>query len=266
MEMNPMLDLEIVGQGATTQVYRDGVVAIKLYMTALSDEAFKEAELQSFAYNAGLPVPAVFGVRKLDGNITALDMEYINGQPLMHPGMDKDERKNAIYTLVKLQHEVHKIHAYGLPKQTDRIAWKIKHTQLLDEPLQDKLLSLLIQLDAGSEWLCHGDFHPLNILFDNNKHWIIDWVDATAGNPLADACRTYLIFKQHMSRSAGVYLREFCKETSSKQNAVLIWQPIIAAARLRENMDYKSRLWLLALVNEWYSISNESDFKGIKSP
>ena len=22
--------------------------------------------------------------------------------------------------------------------------------------------------------LCHGDFHPLNILYDGSKHWIID--------------------------------------------------------------------------------------------
>ena len=123
----------------------------------------------------------------------------------------------------------------------------------LDNYLKEKLLSLFIRLDDGSECLCHGDFHPLNILFDGSKYWIIDWVDTTAGSPLADACRTYLIFKQYMSRSAGVYLKAFCKEAKAKQDDVLVWFPIIAAARLYENMDDKSKAWLINSIKEWGS-------------
>jgi hypothetical protein len=36
-----MLDLEVIGQGATTKIYRDGNTAIKLYVNAPSDEAKK---------------------------------------------------------------------------------------------------------------------------------------------------------------------------------------------------------------------------------
>lgn len=254
-----MFDLEIIGQGMTATIYRDGSTAIKLYVNAPSDEAGNEAERQRLAYNAGLPVPAVYGVRKLDGNATALDMAYINGQPVARPGMDKNERKDAIHTLVKLQCEVHRVRTSKLPKQTDRLARKINNTRL-EEPIKTDLLSLLARLDNGSDNLCHGDFHPYNILYDGAKHWIIDWVDATTGNPLADACRTYLIFKQYLSRSAGIYLRAFCKEASSKQDDVLAWLPIIAAARLNENMDDKSRAWLLDLVQEWYTSKNAAIF------
>jgi len=252
-----MLNLEVVGQGATTKIYRNGNTAIKLYINAPSDEVENEADRQRFACNAGLPVPTVYGVRKLNDNAVALDMDYIDGQPLMQFGMDKDERKNAIHALVILQCEVHKVRASGLPKLTDRLAWKIKTTQYLDEPQKNNLLSLIIRLNNDSDNLCHGDFHPLNILYDGSKHWIIDWVDASAGNPLADACRTYLIFKQYMSQSAGIYLRIFCKKTNSKQEDVLAWQPIIAAARLKEKMQNKSRLWLLTLVQEWQNSIRE---------
>lgn len=248
-----MLNLEVVGQGATTKIYRDGDTAIKLYVNAPPDEADNEAERQRFACNAGLPVPVVYGVRKLDDSTVALDMEYIDGQPLIWPGMDKDERKKAIHALVMLQCEVHKVHASGLPKLTDRLIWKIKTTQYLEELQKNNLLSLIARLDNGSGNLCHGDLHPYNILYDGSKHWIIDWVDASAGDPLADACRTYLLFKQHMSRSAGIYLRTFCKETNSKEDDVLAWLPVIAAARLKENMDDKSRSWLLTLLQEWYN-------------
>jgi len=247
-----MLNLEVIGQGATTTIYRDGNTAVKLYVDAPVDEADNEATRQQFAYNAGLPVPAVYGTRKLKDNSIALDMEYIAGRPLVQPGMDRDKRNQAIQVLVNLQCEVHKVHASSLPKLTDRLAWRIKTVEYLDEPQKGDLLSFLHIMDGDFDNLCHGDFHPHNILYDGSKHWIVDWVDAAAGNPLADACRTYLIFKQYMSRSAGIYLRTFCKESKSKQDDVLKWLPIIAASRLKENMDEKSRLWLMTLIQEWY--------------
>jgi len=243
-----MIDLEIIGQGATTKIYLDGNTAIKLYVNVPIDEVENEAERQRFAYDAGLSVPAVFGVRRLDESTVTLDMEYINGQPLIHAGMDKDERRKAIGVLARLQCMVHKVHAIGQPKQTERLAWKIKHTHYLDEPQKDRLLALLERLSSNYENLCHGDFHPLNILYDGSKYWIIDWVDMTAGNPLADACRTYIIFLEHMKRSAGIYLHAFCTEENVNPEDVLAWLPVIAAARLTENIGDKSKTLLLDLI------------------
>ena len=105
-------------------------------------------------------------------------------------------------------------------------------------------------MDKGTTNLCHGDFHPFNILYDGQKHWIIDWVDAAAGNPPADACRSYIIFKQYLNRMSGIYLRAFCKESGVSQEDVLAWLPVIAAARLNENMDIKKRAVLLDIMNE----------------
>ena len=245
-----MLGLELIGQGATTKIYLDGNTAFKLYVDAPPNEAENEAERQRFAFDAGLPVPAFYGVRRLEGNAVALDMAYIDGKPLMQPRMDKNERKEAICTLAKLQCEAHKIRADSLPKQKDRFAWKIRRSGFLSDATKENLLSLLMRLDDGSAMLCHGDFHPFNVLYDGNKHWIIDWVDATGGNPLADACRTYLIFRQYMSRSAGIYLEAFCKKSKSRQADVLAWLPIVAAARLSENIDDRAKSWLLGLVHQ----------------
>jgi len=243
-----MLDLEIIGQGQTTKIYRDGDVAIKLYENTSFNEPNNEMKCQRFAYNAGLPVPAVFGVRTYNDKAVALCMEYIDGQPILQQGMNKDDRNEAILTLVKLQCDVHKVEAFGQPNQLLRIAQKIKSTGYIDDSMKNRLLLLLSHLDNNSNSLCHGDMHPLNVLFDGNKYWIIDWVDATSGSPLADACRSYLIFKQYISRCAGIYLRMFCKESGAKQDDVLAWLPVIAAARLDENMDDKTREWLIKLI------------------
>jgi aminoglycoside phosphotransferase (APT) family kinase protein len=250
-----MLDLEIIGEGATTKIYRDGDKAIKLYVNAPPNEAENEAWLQSYAVKMGLPVPSVYGVRKIDDSLTALDMDYISGKPLMHEKMNPSERQKVIQTMVKLQCSVHSVNADGLPKQSDKIKWKIERNNYIDKAVKDNLLSLLNNLNAQSNNLCHGDFHPLNIMFDGKKHWIIDWVDASAGSPLADACRTYLIFKQFLIRLSGVYLRCFCKESGAAQNDILSWLPVIAAARMSENMDNKARLPLMKIVDEWGAVS-----------
>ena len=246
-----MLNLEIIGEGATTKIYRDGDKAIKLYVNAPPDEVENEAKLQSYAHKMGLPVPLVYGVRKIDESMTALDMKYIPGKPLMHAGIDKDERLAAIQTLVKLQCMVHAITTDEFPKQNDRISWKIEQNKYIGGTVKEKLFALLNRLDTQSNKLCHGDFHPLNIVFDGRMHWIIDWVDATSGSPLADACRTYVIFTQYLSRMAGVYLRCFCKEAKVAQDDVLTWIPIIAASRMTENMDDKARACLTKIIDEW---------------
>jgi len=177
-------------------------------------------------------------------------MEFINGKPLFQPKMGKDERNDAINTLVKLQCMVHKVQAIDQSKQIDKMLWKIKQTSHISEAQRNQLLLSLERLDTNCDNLCHGDIHPLNILYDGNKHWIIDWVDSSAGNPLADACRTYLIFKQFMTRQAGLYLRAFCKEANVKFEDVLIWLPIVTATRLNENMDDKSRAWLMNILEQ----------------
>ena len=249
-----MNNLEIIGKGATTKVYRDGDKAVKIYVNPPPNEAENEAFLQSYAVKMGLPVPHVYGVRKIDGSMTALDMEYISGRPLLHEGMGKDEGRAAIQILAKMQCEVHAVIAVGIPIQRDRLSRKIKRNKCIESDVKEKLFDLLENLDSHSNNLCHGDFHPLNILYDGAKHWIIDWVDAVSGNPLADACRTYIIFKQYLSRSSGIYLRHFCNEAGVKQESVLAWLPIIAAARMTErDIDNKARMFLEKIIAEYLS-------------
>ncbi len=240
----------MIGKGAIATIYRNGNTAMKRYDHATQHTAELELTCQRFAVNAGLPVPKVHEMRILDGNVPALLMDYVDGSPLIHPTMGEDEFAEAMLALVKLQCQVHRIDAVGLPKQADHLGWKITHTGYLEESLADRVLLLMKRLDDGQTKLCHGDFHPLNILFDGQKHWIIDWMDATAGSPLADACRTYLLLKQHMNQAAEAYLGIFCGEAGVAPEGVLAWMPVFAAARMSENMDGRQKKWLLGLILE----------------
>ncbi|HDS29201.1 MAG TPA: aminoglycoside phosphotransferase family protein, partial [Candidatus Acetothermia bacterium] len=43
--------------------------------------------------------------------------------------------------------------------------------------------------------ICHGDFHPDNVLMTSRGPMIIDWGPATAGHPAADVAWTILLFR-----------------------------------------------------------------------
>ncbi|HML48093.1 MAG TPA: aminoglycoside phosphotransferase family protein [Clostridia bacterium] len=242
--------LEVVGKGATATIYRDGGRAIKRYENESLASVEREAEMQSFAHAAGLPVPKVWSVRKAGERAILLEMDYVPGAPLLRTDMDRDAQILAFRALVGLQCKVHAVSAEGLLKQSERLAWRIQRSPDLDESLKARLLVRLRQLDDGSARLCHGDFHPLNVLDDGHRLWIIDWVDATAGSPLADACRSYLIIKQYQAPAAETYLQLFCEASGAIPERVLDWLPVLAAARLSESMDPPARDFLKALAAE----------------
>lgn len=242
-----MGEMKLIGTGATAKVYLEEGRAVKVYENLPLDEVEREAWFQQFAHKSGLPVPEVFGVEVREGK-TALMMQHIAGLPLMRPKMDRDERLEALSTLVTLQQQVHAISALRMPDQIQKLTWKIEHAPDLEEIEREKLLALLNQLDRGKHQLCHGDFHPMNILCDETQNWIIDWVDTTSGDPLADACRSYILFYCHISRMAGMYLRSYCTAAGATERDVLSWLPVIAAARLSEHLDKPEREKLLNLV------------------
>lgn len=53
-----------------------------------------------------------------------------------------------------------------------------------------------------------------------------------------------------MNRSSGIYMQMFCRESGIKQADVLAWLPVIAAARLNENMDGKIRAELIEFIQD----------------
>lgn len=245
-----MLEFEIIGEGKTAKILREGERAYKLYPSGSEERIKDEIELQSYARKAGLPVPEAYGVKRMEEG-PALEMDYIPGRTLVWPRMDRIKRKEAFQSMVTLQCTIHKVDAQGLPRMNDRLAHKIKTNPLLEKATADGLLRWLNGLDEGKTSLCHGDFHPMNILNDGEKLWVIDWRNAASGDPLADACRTYLILQAYLSRLANYYLRLFCKAAEVHQEDVFAWLPVMAAERLTEKTDKKETGYLIDLIHKY---------------
>lgn len=103
-------------------------------------------------------------------------------------------------------------------------------------------------------YLCHGDFHPFNVLMDekNDETIIIDWVDASAGDIRADVYRTYLLLSGSSQSLADLYMNLYCSTSEITQDDIFQWAQIIAGARLFELVPFESKQRLINIVNELY--------------
>ncbi|MBN1310019.1 MAG: phosphotransferase, partial [Anaerolineae bacterium] len=105
--------------------------------------------------------------------------------------------------------------------------------------------------------LCHGDFHPGNILMAEKGIVIIDWIDAACGNPLGDIARTSLLMeKARMPEGAPMrrvidlmslwfnrsYLRHCFQLFPWDRKEFRTWLVVNAAARLAEGVPEEQTL------------------------
>ena len=161
--------------------------------------------------------------------------------------------------LAELQVRMHEsVFLADVPAQRKRLQNKIKNAEALPEYLKPKLLRALDSLPEGDR-VCHGDFHPDNVLISSGNANIIDWIDASRGNPLADVARTSIILrgaaesaqipnpvlKMFVKLFHSTYLNRYFRLHSSGQEEYRRWLPIAAAARLTEGIK-ESEAWLVA--------------------
>ena len=94
----------------------------------------------------------------------------------------------------------------------------------------------------GGRALCHGDFHPDNVLVDGEKAMVIDWMNLSRGDAMCDVAQTWFLlacsplppdvqdaegFAQMRGKLADAYLRHMGVEKAQLAD----WLPVIKAAR-----------------------------------
>ncbi len=178
-------------------------------------------------------------------------MEYIPGEPLGNLLLkEKEQSEKYLETSVKIQRKIHRIQP--LPNEVDSMREKLTHQIRFSKSLSDKqkeqTLQRLTSLVNGNSF-CHGDFHLFNLIQTDERVVVLDWVDATAGDFRADVCRSYLLYSQVSSEWADLYLQLYCEKSGISKTDVLQWLPIIAAARLSENVATDNQEQLLELVD-----------------
>lgn len=234
-----------LGAGRIAEVFAWGDDVVKLYGAGIGPEqAQREAAVLDGLRDTGLTVPQALGVIEVGGHWGLL-MTRMRGRPLAEQ-MTGDGLAAGVARLAELHRQVHGQHIAGLMPLKERLATRMQRVRQLDEATRARLLVRLARLPDGDR-LCHGDFHPFNIMADGDHLAIIDWLDATSGPPAADVCRSYLLMLHHMPELAELYLEARVKGAEFGRTDVLDWLPAQAAARLDENVpDEVERLLALA--------------------
>jgi aminoglycoside phosphotransferase (APT) family kinase protein len=224
-----------LASGNEADLYAWGDKVLKLSKRP-GDPAPAEREAKTLAALAPIGLaPAVDGVIEVNGRWGVV-MERIDRPVLGSLLADPAAVPRMLTLMVTLHRRIHAMTApAGLPDLHERLATRIGKAERLDAGLRQDLLARLETLPAGDR-LCHGDFHPLNILGLDDDARVIDWLDAARGPPAADLCRTYVLASAYDAELAGAYVAAYLAASGLEREAVEAWLPVVAAARLVENV------------------------------
>jgi uncharacterized protein (TIGR02172 family) len=249
-----------IALGRTAEIYAWGNgQVLKLFFDwfELSDIEFEQRTNR--AVNAsGLPVPAPGEIVRVNGR-NGLIYERVDGTNMW------ETLAKQPWGLLEFARQMADLHAemhtnatrLDLPLQRRRLERKINAAKRLPATLKETALSALATLPDGGS-ICHGDFHPGNILLTPKRAVVIDWIDASLGNPLADVARTSVIVRGAANSSQvpnaamrmglrlfhSIYLQRYFQLRPGGEQEYRRWLPVVAAARLSENIP-ELETWLV---------------------
>lgn len=187
----------LVGTGLTSEVFSWGNERVlKLFQAwVAATKIEREFAATQAIYASGAPSPAAMEIVQVGGR-RGIVFERIRGVSLLRQAERQPWR---LFAGARLLAELHvQIHTYIAPTQLrtqrEQLDNWIEQAEDFTQEQKEVARRHVSQLPAGVS-LCHGDFHPGNILLTEQGPRIIDWSGATRGHPLADVARTSVLFE-----------------------------------------------------------------------
>jgi hypothetical protein len=255
-----------IALGRTAEVYHwEAGTILKLYHTWCPPHWIEhEAHVARFIVAAGIPAPAVVGgLVEINGR-RGIVYQRVQGVSMLqdlnaHPWTILRHAR----ALAELQMQYQQICVPGLYPYHVSLRYSIGNAPHLSDDERARAFKLLETLPKG-EGLCHGDFHPGNIIISPRGPIVIDWMTAVSGSPWADVARTNLLLtvgakavgkqlspfvRLFISLYHDRYLKRYKLLRADDQNELQRWMPVMAAARLDERIE-PEREALLHMVRE----------------
>jgi uncharacterized protein (TIGR02172 family) len=255
-----------LGRGRTAEVYEYGEnEVLKLFLPGFSAEAVtREFELSSLAADSGLPVPKVLGRATHNGR-SGIVYERVQGVTLTRWAIENPLRvRGAGRILAELHSAIHKVQVdptSPVPSQQESWARTLQNTDV-PESARNSLPQWLAAIPQANA-LCHGDFHPDNVIMTAQGPMVIDWMTGTRGDPAADVARTWLILStpalppevpmkplvrmiRHYFRES--YLQTYLKISGIPMADILFCRRAMAALRTAEGI-LGEREYLLRIID-----------------
>jgi aminoglycoside phosphotransferase (APT) family kinase protein len=186
----------LIGKGLTSDVFawENGRVLKVFFDWMPRHKIEREFNLTRAIQQSGFPCPKVFDLIEIDGR-AGIIFERIDGISMFRTLHAKPWRfPTAARELAALHARMHDIKAPAeLPTQREQHQGWIESAKDLSPADLAAARATLARLPAGDS-LCHGDFHPENILYSTRGPIVIDWITATRGDAVLDVARSSSLF------------------------------------------------------------------------
>jgi Ser/Thr protein kinase RdoA (MazF antagonist) len=241
-----------LGQGREADVYAWGTDAVvKLYRPGYLGHRAEAAALGTLGGHD--VAPSLIDTVECDGR-TGLVMERLGGSDMLSLLQRQPWRVLGLARALANAHlNINDVHAPAeLPDLRQVLAARIEDAAM-PPPLREYALRVLDRLPDGDR-LCHGDYHPGNVLVVADRVGVIDWANAARGVSEADHARTVLLLRwadplpgtppvsralMAAGRSAFAhgYVRTYRHGAPQPLSHVDSWLVVLAAARLSEGLE-----------------------------
>ena len=184
-----------LAEGNTAEVFTwDNGRVLKLWRARYPRQQVEyEAMIGREICSSGLAAPEVFDVVEHEGRF-GLVYARVPGISLKAWMLsDPDRVQFGSRWLGRLHAEIHAhLATSSLPSHHLRTRHRIETLTELPDTVRGALVARLDGLPEGAV-VCHGDFHPDNVIIDGENAVVIDWLDASKGPSVADVARTILV-------------------------------------------------------------------------
>jgi len=241
------------GREAEMFAWQDGKI-LRLLRPGFNP-ATLDAEVRAleFAYRQGLPVPRPGERLDMEGRAGVV-LDRIEGTDLL------TELGRAPWTVLRSARMCGSVHAQmhacrvddsGFPELKNRLERHLSSP--LVPPELAEIARQRLETLPGGDVLCHGDFHPANVMRSPSGPVVIDWPNATRGAPEADVARTLLLLgagepvtytpvmrvltKTGRSLFIWLYIGSYKRARPFDKAEVRKWALPVAVARLSENIE-----------------------------
>jgi uncharacterized protein (TIGR02172 family) len=228
------------GEGQVLKLIRPG-----FYM-GLADQEWNNCQT---AWQLGAPAPKPIELIEVNGR-RGVVLERVQG-PTLTRTMQKYPWRLASHArlLARQQAALHTLRVPGFPSLVERARNNISRTSLFSPEMKERLMAMLATLPEGDR-ICHGDFHPENILLADRGPVVIDWEGSMRGDPSADVAVTRMflrifstfgtggrgwVLRQYLQAFERVYLAEYRRVAEIPVQDQTAWIAVVTAMRLDDD-------------------------------